>query len=645
MDNTIPRRIYDFLKNYPPFKLLSKEELLQICGRIIVKYYQAEDFIFKQGDEPDSNIYVVREGAVHLLREEDGQRTIVETCDEGDVFGIRPLLAEENYLLSAKVIEESLVYAIPVEVFSAALNDNPQVALYMATTFASGAGQRYTMGHKPSLFLDDKSPALSQFNLVELQSLERSKRPVSCEPDTSIQDAAMIMSEKEVGSIIIVDHEMKPVGIVTDKDFRKKVVTGKVGLSETVSEIMSSPVLTVSPRVTVADVQIEMVKNRINHLCITEDGSRRTKVIGVISEHDLMVSNGNNPAILIKEIQRSKNGGALKNIRERAEVLLKRYIYQEVAISFISTVMTEINDAIIQQCLIIAEASLDQDQWKRPTARYCWLALGSEGRSEQLLRTDQDNALVFEDVEEAEYDSTKTYYLELASRATALLNQVGFEYCPADMMASNPNWCLSITEWQAQFSKWIHEPTPQAVMYCTIFFDFRPIRGVKKLAGELADHIFAQLDDQTIFLSFLARNALQNPPPLTFFRNFVVEHGGEHKDEFDIKARAMMPLADAARVLILNARVSRVNNTFKRFEKMAELEPNNKELYEQAASAYEVLMRYRTLQGLKNSDSGRFFKPTELTKMQRINLRNAFLPIKDLQSLLKVRFQLALLGS
>jgi CBS domain-containing protein len=644
MDNTIPRRIYDFLKNYPPFNLLPKDQLLQIAARILIRYHQVDDYIFRQGDQPDAHIYVVREGAVHLMREEEGQRTIVETCDEGDVFGIRPLLARENYLLSAQVIEESLVYAIPVDVFSTALSDNPQVALYLATTFASGAGQRYTSGQKPSLFLDHKSPALSQFNLVELQSLERSKQPVSCGPDTSIKDAAVIMSEKEVGSIIVVDKAMKPLGIVTDKDFRKKVVSGQVGLSAAVSEIMSSPVLTISPKITVADVQIEMVKHRINHLCITEDGSRHTKVIGVISEHDLMVTQGNNPAILIKEIQRSYDSSLLKNIRERAEALLKRYIYQEVAISFISTVMTEINDAIIQQCLTIAEASLDEEQWEKPAARYCWLALGSEGRSEQLLRTDQDSALVFEEVEEAQYEATKTYYLELASRTTALLNQIGFEYCPADMMASNPSWCLSLAEWKAQFSSWITEPTPKAVMYCTIFFDFRPIRGLKELAGELANHIFAQLDGQTIFLSFLARTALKNPPPLTFFRNFVVESGGEHKDEFDIKARAMMPLADAARVLILNARVSRVNNTFKRFEKMAELEPNNKELYEQAASAYEVLMRYRTLKGLKNADSGRFFKPTELTKMQRINLRNSFLPIKDLQTLLRVRFQLALLG-
>ena len=129
-----------------------------------------------------------------------------------------------------------------------------------------------------------------------------------------------------------------------------------------------------------------------------------------------------------------------------------------------------------------------------------------------------------------------------------------------------------------------------------------------------------------------------------FFRNFIVEHDGEHKNEFDIKARAMMPLTDAARVLILAAKVTGINNTFKRFEHLASLEPAKKELYDQAAEAYEILMRYRALQGLKHKDSGRFFKPDELNKTQRLMLRNSFRPIKDLQNILVIRFQLNLLS-
>lgn len=644
MDNIIPRRVYDFLKGYPPFNLLSEPLLMQVCEQVLVRYCKPDEVLFRQGEEPGSHIYVLREGAIELLREMEGELLLVEQCDEGDVFGIRPLLANEPYALTAKATEESLLYAINIDSFRNILETHPRVAVYLASNYAAGLGQRYKTGLKPKLFLDRMPGQLDTPSLLEVQSLERSKPPVTCESATPIQQAALIMSEQEVGSIIIVDTDDCPVGIVTDKDLRRRVATGHVGLSEPVSAIMSSPVITMPPSVTVADVQIAMVKNRIHHLCLTADGTPKSKVVGVLSEHDLMVIQGNNPAILVREIRRCTDAGKLRSIRERAEELLRQYIYQEVAIAFIATVMTEVNDEIIKRALALAEAEMQAEGKTAPQARYCWLALGSEGRGEQLLRTDQDNALIFEDVPETEHQAVKAYYLDLAGKTTKLLNLVGFEYCPGDMMASNPQWCLSLSEWKQQFGKWIHEPAPKAVMYCSIFFDYRPVHGLHLLAEALSEHIFELLDQDSRFLSFLAKNALQNPPPLTFFRNFVVESGGEHEDAFDIKARAMMPLTDAARVLILHARKSGFNNTFRRFEQMALLEPKNKELYEQAADAYEILMRYRALQGLKHSNSGRYFKPEALSKMERINLRNSFRPIKALQSLLSVRFQVALLG-
>lgn len=641
MENTIPRRIFDFLKDYPPFSLLPRDTLAAVAAEVKVQYFQEGGLVFKQGDAAGAHVFIVRQGAIQLYREEEGEQVLVEQCDEGDVFGIRPLLAEEDYALTAKAAEESLLYAVPVAGFREVLSQNPQIALYLATTFAADVGERYHKDFKQSLFHDKQGPEYAPSPLIEVQSLKGSKTPVTCLPDTTIQQAAETMSEREVGSIIITDADDRPVGIITDKDLRKRVATGEVGLREKVASIMSSPVITVPPNLQMAEVQIEMVRNRINHLCVTEDGSSDSKVIGVLSEHDLMVMQGNNPAILIREIRRCTEAEALRSIRERAEVLLEGYIYQEVAISFISAIMTELNDEIIHRAIELSEQEMADEGYEAPRAGFCWMALGSEGRGEQLLRTDQDNALVFENVPEEEYEATKAYYLELAGRVTHKLNQVGFEYCPADMMASNPDWCLSLEQWKLQFSHWIKEPEPKAVMYCTIFFDYRGVYGKVELTEALTEHIFESLDGQSVFMSFLAKNALENPPPLTFFRNFVVENSGEHKDKFDIKARAMMPLADAARVLMLNARLSSINNTFRRFDKLAEMEPKNKELYEQASDAYEILMRYRALHGLKMKNSGRYFDPSKMTKMERINLRNSFQPIKALQSLLNVRFQLA----
>lgn len=643
MSNNIATRIYDFLKNYQPFNLLEREVLLQVSANVVVKYYQQGQELFHQDGDPGAYFFVVREGAIMLFKEENGKEILVDECGEGDLFGMRPLLAGQNYAFTGKAEEESLVYAIPISVFKPILKGNPKVTWYLAKHLATDAGRNFANLHKGHLFLDQDKYLDGQFRLVEIQSLETSKKPVTCPPTCSIRDAAVIMTKHRVSSIIVVDEEGRPVGIVTDLDFRSKVVTGKFEATETVAALMSSPVITVGAEVTVADVQIEMVRRRIHHLCVTEDGTPHTKVLGVLSEHDLLVIQGNNPAVLVREILRSKTALELRRIRERSERLLEKYIYQEVSISYICNIMSEVNDTLVRRAIELGMEDLEQEGQPRTEVPFAWLTLGSGGRKEQLLRTDQDNALVFADVPEMDLEKTQNYFLALSERVTKMLYDIGFDYCPGKMMASNPLWCKSLTSWKRQFANWMLTPDPQHIRYCTIFIDYRPVYGDEALTDLLTQHIFDVVEHNPGFLSHMAKSTVENPPPLSFFRNFVVEASGEHKDNFDIKKRAMIPLADAARVLILDAKVGKINNTFQRFEKLAELEEQNRELFESAAEAYEILIRYRTLQGLKNKSSGRFFKPAELTKMERLNLKNTFRPIDELISLLTLRYQIGYL--
>lgn len=637
--NVIPDRVYRFLSGYLPFSLLDGDTLRRIAEHVVIQHLNPGDYVFQAGEAPKQYLYVVRDGAVEILQAEGN--VLVEYCDEGDLFGLRPLIANEPYLLSARAAEESLMYAIPALNIQEVIEANPKVGYYLAQHFAAGISNKYTKMYKGRLFLEKDLPVLYQNSLFEIQSVQQSKKPVCCTEDFTIQEAAKRMQAKRVGSIIVVNQANHPVGIVTDRDLRNRVVTGELSRKEPIGKIMSSPVVTVETNSSVASVQIMMMKHRIHHLCITEDGTPNSPVLGILSEHDLLVLQGNNPAILIREMQRSPNADELKEIRAKAEQLLQRYLEREVAMDFIASVMTEINDALIVRVIELALQELEIEEKKLPDVSWSWWGLGSEGRGEQLLRTDQDNALIFADVPEEKLEETRKAFLNLAEKVTTMLHQTGFAYCPGDMMASNPKWCLSLQEWKDQFSDWILTPTTQNILHCNIFFDYRSLYGDASLADEVGEHIYGTIEKKGIFLSLLAKNALQNPPPLTFFRNFVIEKDGEHKDAFNIKARAMMPLTDAARVLILGHKVSGVNNTFKRFEKLAELEPKYRELYEQAADAYEILIRYRALQGLRNGDTGKFLNPADLTKMQRLNLRNSFRPISELQEIISVRFQVS----
>ena len=209
-------------------------------------------------------------------------------------------------------------------------------------------------------------------------------------------------------------------------------------------------------------------------------------------------------------------------------------------------------------------------------------------------------------------------------------------------MARNPRWNLPLGDWRQVFSDWIRTPEPRALMNASIFFDFRPVYGHVDLAFELRDSIFADIDKQPLFLNLLAANALENPPPLGFLGNLLLETGGDHKNEFDLKARGMMPLADAARVLTYERRLSAVG-TLERFDALAELADGPGAVAAEAAFAYGWMMALRGRQGLAHCDSGRFVDPAALSSLERKSLKLAFAAIGEMQTVLRARFQLDLL--
>lgn len=636
MTNTIAERIFDFLKNYPPFDVLEKDQLLRIATNVKVHYFEKNNVVFEQEGIPHEYFYIVKDGGIGLFRNLNNDEVLVDICDEGDVFGLRPLIQKDHYLMTARANEESVLYAISVTILKKIIEVNKKADNFIIASFSSNIKTPYAKGNKGELFANVESLDSNNTNLSDFQTANYSKAPVTCPKNTSIQEAAEIMSEKRVGSILIVE-EKKPIGIITDKDLRLKIATGLVSIRKKVSSIMSSPVITVPEKITVAEAQIAMLKNKITHLCITKDGTPNSELKGIMSEHDIVVLQGNNPSVLIKELKRAKEISSLTYLREKTSSLLNGYIEQNIPISFISKILSEITHAISLKAIELSINEMDSE----PPVKFAWLALGSQGRKEQLLITDQDNALVFENVDRLKYESTKEYFLKLAKKITHKLNIIGYEYCPAEMMGSNPKWCLSLDEWKHQFNTWITKPSEEAIMMCTIFFDYSLVYGESKLLEDMSKSIFKSIDKYEIFLNFLGRNALKNPPPLGFFRQFLVEHDGANKDQFDLKSRALMPLIDAARLLTLSHNIKNKNNTINRFETLAEIEPQNKDLFLSCIDAFKILLRYRTEQGIKHNDSGRYIDLKSLTKAEKLKLKGCFKSIKDIQELLKVRFNLS----
>ncbi|WP_224485530.1 DUF294 nucleotidyltransferase-like domain-containing protein [Robertkochia aurantiaca] len=633
MKNTISARIADFLKRYPPFRFLKPEDLNAIAAGAVVLYKEKDVTIFEEGDDGHELFYIVHKGAVNITKKEDDRQKVLDKCDEGDIFGLRPVFANESYQISAITAEETILYGISVADFKPLVLENKQVGQFLLESFASNTRNPYSHEHKGKL-IGDLPKAEDSLAIFELQPVGITKHVISCSPDTQVSKAAGLMTQHHIGSVVVTLEDI-PKGILTDKDLRQAIAHDRFSPDQPVSEIMTSPVICYPEGLTIAQAQVTMIKHGISHLCITEDGTPNTRVIGMVTEHDVIVSQGNNPTALIKTIKRAGRTKDLKKIRHRITHLLQGYLDHNIPMTHISKVMFELNDATIKR---VIERRLEKTT--PPPCDFAWLSLGSQGRKEQILTTDQDNAIIFANQNEKDLPRVRQYFLDLAGKINKDLKKIGFDYCPAEMMAKNERWCLSLDEWKEQFTEWISNPGTDEILLCSIFFDYDITYGDVRLVNELSDHILKLSNESHPFLNTMAMTALQNPPPLGFFRQFLVESNGEHKDFFDLKKRAIMPITDAGRLLLLQHWVKNINNTADRFEKLAELEPQNKELYLSCSYASKALQKFRAKQGLLHNDSGRFIELETLNKEEKIKLKRCFKSLREVQELIKLRFKI-----
>lgn len=638
MKNTISYRIYDFLKKYPPFDVIDTENLLNLSKEVVVIYLEKGKILFKEKENAHEYLYIVKEGAIEMLQTVSENAEMVDICDEGDVFGVRPMITATPYQMTAIAQEESIIYGIPAKEFRPIIEKDTKIGLYLIEIFASKMRNPYSADYTKYLYQNFDRNSL-QKDFFELQPALYVRKVLKISPEETIQQATFLMTEKRVSSIVVVDEYKKPLGIVTDKDLRKQIATGYFSLEMKVSQLMSSPVRTYPKRMTIAQAQFEMIKNNINHLIITEDGTPATAVCGIMTQHDIETVKGDSIPELMKALKRSKKSKHLKRIRNQSLNLLKGYVVQNIPLGLITDLFHQLFEAITAKAIEICIKRMPSP----PPVRFAWASLGSHARKEQFLLTDQDNAIVFENVSAEKYAETQQYFLELANKVTTMLHKVGYEYCPADMMARNPKWCLSLEKWEEQFQNWVEKANDADLLMFSIFYDMSCSFGERSLVDKLSEKVFHFTQNNERFMVLLAKNALENPSPLGFFRNFIVEHDGKYKDQFDLKARALTTINDIARLLTLSHGIKGVVNTAERFEKLAEIEPQNQDVFLACAYAAKALLKFRIKSGLKNDNSGRYLEIKLLTKEEKTKLKRCFKTIANAQELVKSRFKVGLI--
>jgi CBS domain-containing protein len=307
---------------------------------------------------------------------------------------------------------------------------------------------------------------------------------------------------------------------------------------------MTAQPRTLSGDDTAYDAALLIAHHGIRHVPVVDDG----KLIGVVTERDLFALQRSSLRAIHRTIARARTidelAATARDIRRLATNLLGHGVRAEQLTHLVST----LNDALTRRVL-----DLTRSMHELNGIVWCWLAFGSEGRLEQTIATDQDNGLVFADAGDRSPDSVRTQLLPFARAVNVALDACGFPSCKGDIMAGNPRWCLSRSEWEAQFAGWIDNTDPQALLGAAIFFDFRPIHGEAALADSLRAALLARAQRNPRFLRQLAQQALQSRPPLGMLRDFVTENVEHGPHTLDLKTSAARLFVDAARVLSLAA--------------------------------------------------------------------------------------------
>lgn len=387
-------------------------------------------------------------------------------------------------------------------------------------------------------------PPLPETLTTPLSSLLR-RAPVICPPDMPVRAALALMRHDRVGSILVADAESRPVGVFTLNDLRDRVALDECDLDRPMSAVMTPNPFCLGGDATALEAALAMARRLIHHVVVTGADGR---ILGVVSEKDLFALQrlgvGNIAAALAEARDLETLVAASGDIRQLARMLMAQGLEAEQLTRLIS----ELNDQLTQRILYLAfdEAGLEDIAW-------CWLALGSEGRLEQTLLTDQDNGLIFALPEGASADELRERLLPVARQVNEWLAACGFPLCKGEVMAGNPKWCLSLEEWQATFSEWLFRGDAPVLLNASIFFDFRTLAGDVRLALALRDWLNDKIKGNRRFLKLMTLNALGNRPPLGLVRDFVTDGEGEEVGTMDLKLHGATLFVDAARIFALAA--------------------------------------------------------------------------------------------
>lgn len=629
-----------FLSQVPPFHLLPEEVLESIADILQEVRYKKETVIYLQEKTKMKGVDIIVEGEYEaFFYDSTYHKRMVEHHRTGICYGgISVLLNKKKSIRTVIAKKGTLVYFLHRNEFKALCRAYDQFFHHFTVEFGKRMlVDEYAHFVKQSQTFEENYIASDQLYSRKIESVSP-REIISCPHTTPVHEVAKVMAEKKTSCLFVTDAQGKIIGYVTDLSLRDNVIAQQKSAALPVAEVMDNPIVSIDDQQYVYEAILLMFSAKIRYLLISRDG----EYTGFLSRNRLLSEQAQSPFVFIQSVKLALSVDELKKKWNKVPEIVFQLLSRGVRAEIVNQMITTVSDAILVKVIegVIAEMG-------EPPARFVFMALGSEGRKEQTLKTDQDNAIIYEDKANEHREEVRAYFLHFAELVSARLDHIGFSFCTGGFMAKNPKWTHSLSHWKRNYTQWISEAIPETVINISTFFDCRFLYGEEVIMKELKDFLDQELQKPLErFFYHIGKNALQYEPPLTFFKNIKTFQEGE-RDVFNIK-KTMTPIVDLVRVFALKHRIFKTN-TGERIEALREQGVFTEKEYHELMQSYYYLMGMRlkkqAVQLISDkAEPDNLMDINSLTKIERVTLKEILKTIENFQLKIKISFTNSLFG-
>ena len=602
-----------FISNIHPFNNLNTFELDDLVEDLDIVYFKANSIVQAQDSNPEF-LYFVLKGLIQEINDDE----VLSVYSKGEIFDSVSLI--KNHSKNSFVaIEESICYALKKERFMQILSSNQQLENYFFQSISDKLNNN---------ILNEKNKDMANIMIAKVKDAKVHKA-VIVDTNKTIYEAATIIKQEKIPTLLLKDEDGE-MYIVTDSDFRQKVILNRMDYDDLVVKIASKGLIYINEDDFLFNAQLQMAKHGLKRVVVKNDYD---EIVGILDQISLSSFFATNTFAVSNQIINAETLEELKEASHSFIKIIKSLNAKGVKIEFISKLINQLNKKLLDKLYKILAP-------KELIGKSCLVVMGSEGRAEQILRTDQDNALIISD----DCSISEEKLREFTHLFTETLVDFGFPRCEGNIMVSNPYWCRKQSDFKELIYEWVNNPSGDNFMNIAIFYDALCVSGDIEIIKELKNYLFKISSNSQSFYTNFARVINSFDVPLGFFDGFVFNSKDEkHKDEIDIKRGGIFIIVQGIRSLSIQNRVLNTN-TIKRINSLKELKVLDDESAKELIMAFNILNSLKLKASLEKLDKkekiDNFVNPNRLTIMEKDLLKESFKIVNRLKKRLENHFKL-----